>query len=87
MDKDFSNILLYPPGDHHGIIIVKLYWIKVSEATKIFLDAMKDINPEDISTNLSRRPMFWLKKSITRVIGHNKITVSPVKSVPDKQKL
>ena len=21
MDKDFSNILLYPPGDHHGIII------------------------------------------------------------------
>ena len=51
-DKDFSNILLYPPGDHHGIIIVKLYRIKVFEATKIFLDAMKDINPEDITTNL-----------------------------------
>jgi len=52
MDKDFSNILLYPPGDHHGIIIVKLYRIKVFEATKIFLDAMNDINPEDIPTNL-----------------------------------
>ena len=24
MDKDFSNILLYPPGEHHGIIVVKL---------------------------------------------------------------
>lgn len=52
MDKDFSNILLYPPGDHHGIIIVKLYRLKVAEATKIFLDAVNDINPEDIPTNL-----------------------------------
>ena len=25
MDKDFSSILLYPPGDHHGIIVAKLY--------------------------------------------------------------
>ena len=52
MDKDFSNILLYPPGDHHGIIIVKLYRLKVAEATKRFLDRMKDIDPEDISKNL-----------------------------------
>ena len=52
MDKDFSNILLYPPGDHHGIIVVKLYRIKVSEVTKIFLDAMKDINAEDIPRNI-----------------------------------
>jgi predicted nuclease of predicted toxin-antitoxin system len=52
MDKDFSNILLYPPGDHHGIIIVKLYRLKVAEATKIFLDAMHDINPEEIPMNL-----------------------------------
>ena len=24
MDKDFTNILLYPPGEHEGIIVVKL---------------------------------------------------------------
>lgn len=24
MDKDFTNILLYPPGEHYGIIVAKL---------------------------------------------------------------
>ena len=52
MDKDFSSILLYPPGEHHGIIVVKLYRLKVAEASKLFLDAIKDIKPEDISRNL-----------------------------------
>ena len=52
MDKDFSNILLYPPGDHHGIIIVKLYRFTVAEATKIFLDNMNYLAPEDITRNL-----------------------------------
>ena len=52
MDKDFSNILLYPPGEHHGIIVVKLYRLKVADATKLFLDAMDEIKPEDIPGNL-----------------------------------
>jgi len=52
MDKDFSNILLYPPGEHHGIIVVKLYRLKVAEATKLFLDAMDDIKSEGIPGNL-----------------------------------
>ena len=52
MDKDFSNILLYPPGEHHGIIIVKLYRLKVADATGLFLNAMDDIKPEDIPGNL-----------------------------------
>ena len=34
MDKDFSSILLYPPGEHYGIIVVKLYRLEVAEATK-----------------------------------------------------
>jgi predicted nuclease of predicted toxin-antitoxin system len=52
MDKDFSNILLYPPGEHQGIIVVKLYRLKVADATKLFLDAMNDIKPEDFTGNL-----------------------------------
>lgn len=52
MDKDFSNILLYPPGKHQGIIVVKLYRLKVTEATRLFLDAMDDIRPENITGNL-----------------------------------
>ena len=52
MDKDFSSILLYPPGEHYGIIVVKLYRLKVAEATKLFIDAINDIKPEDISGNL-----------------------------------
>ena len=52
MDKDFSDILLYPPGEHCGIIVVKLYRLKVAEATRLFLDAMDDIKPEDIQSNL-----------------------------------
>ncbi|GAG81824.1 unnamed protein product [marine sediment metagenome] len=52
MDKDFSDILLYPPGEHYGIIVVKLYRLKVAEATRLFLDAMDDIKPEDIQSNL-----------------------------------
>jgi len=52
MDKDFSDILLYPPGEHYGIIVVKLYRLKVAVATRLFLDVMDDIKPEDIASNL-----------------------------------
>ena len=52
MDKDFSSILLYPPGEHYGIIVVKLYRLKVAEATKLFVDAITELRPEDISGNV-----------------------------------
>ena len=52
MDKDFSSILLYSPGEHHGIIVVKLYRLKVAKATSLFLNAMNDIKPENIPGNL-----------------------------------
>ncbi len=52
MDKDFSSIILYPPSNHHGIIIAKLYRLKVDEATRLFLGAVKALKPEDIKGNL-----------------------------------
>ena len=52
MDKDFSNILIYPPGDHHGIIVAKLYRLKVNEATQIFLNTIQALRTEDIQGNV-----------------------------------
>ena len=52
MDKDFSNILLYPPGEHNGIIVVKLYRLKVSETTQIFLKSLQSLNADDIKGNI-----------------------------------
>lgn len=52
MDKDFSNIITYPPGEHHGIIIIKLYGLKVDEATNIFLNSLKKLKTENIQHNL-----------------------------------
>ena len=52
MDKDFSSILLYPPTSHYGIIVTKLYQLKVDEATRLFLDAVQALKPDDIQGNL-----------------------------------
>jgi predicted nuclease of predicted toxin-antitoxin system len=52
MDKDFSNIITYPPGEHCGIIVVKLYSLKVDEATDIFLDSLTKLKTGDIRQNL-----------------------------------
>ena len=52
MDKDFSNILEYPPGQHQGIIVIKLYRLTVAEATHLFVEAIRKVKPEDISGNL-----------------------------------
>ena len=52
MDKDFSSILLYPPGEHFGIIVAKLYKITVKEATQVFIEAMQSLSPDDIQRNI-----------------------------------
>lgn len=52
MDKDFSSILLYPPGEHHGIIVAKLYNLSVADATKIFIESFKTLNFNDINGNI-----------------------------------
>jgi predicted nuclease of predicted toxin-antitoxin system len=51
MDKDFSNIIKYPPGNHPGIIVLKLYKLPVSTATKIFMDSFQNLNNSDIIGN------------------------------------
>lgn len=52
MDKDFTNILLYPPGNHEGIIVARLSKVKVNEATNIFLKAINSLDEKDIRKNI-----------------------------------
>jgi len=52
MDKDFTNIILYPPQDTAGIIVLKLYRMTAEATTKIFLDAFQKLVLEDIMHNL-----------------------------------
>jgi len=52
MDKDFSSILLYPPGEHHGIIVAKLYRLSVADATRIFIDSFRILKYDDIKGNI-----------------------------------
>jgi predicted nuclease of predicted toxin-antitoxin system len=52
MDKDFTNILLYPLGDHWGIIVAKLYRMKSDETAQKFLDAFVKLTEDDIKDNL-----------------------------------
>ena len=52
MDKDFSSILLYPPGEHQGIIVAKLYRLSVADATKKFIESFKTLNFNDIKGNI-----------------------------------
>lgn len=51
MDKDFSNILKYPPGNHPGIVALKLYRLTVATPTNIFLNAFKSLSEKDITGN------------------------------------
>ena len=53
IDRDFGNILDYPPGTHSGIIRLKFRYMP----SKIVLSALKnfleEVTPEDIYGNLT----------------------------------
>jgi len=51
MDKDFANIIKYPPESHSGIIVLKLYKLTVEAATKIFLDSFQALDSHDVIGN------------------------------------
>lgn len=52
MDQDFTNILLYPLGDHCGIIVVKLYRMQMDETALKFLAVFIKLTEDDIKDNL-----------------------------------
>ncbi len=52
MDKDFTNILLYPPGEHEGIIVARLSRLKIESGTATFLNAIKSLGEDEIRGNI-----------------------------------
>ncbi|MBN2012952.1 DUF5615 family PIN-like protein [candidate division KSB1 bacterium] len=52
MDKDFCDILLYPPGEHYGIIVTKLYGLTVNHATEVFLQNIRRLKEHDITGHI-----------------------------------
>lgn len=35
LDKGFSNILLYPPGAHPGVIVLRVWRLSIAKATEV----------------------------------------------------
>ena len=52
MDLDFGNILLYPPGTHPGIIVLKLFELTVDGATNILRDFIQKTDESQIAKAL-----------------------------------
>ncbi len=53
MDKDFTRIVRFPPAQCGGIIVIKLYRMKVDEATEVFKQHFNALDKEKIAGNLS----------------------------------
>lgn len=53
MDKDFARIVRFPPAKCGGIIVVKLYRLKVDEATELFKQHFNSLDKEKIAGRLS----------------------------------
>lgn len=52
MDKDFTNILRFPPHKCDGIIVLKIYKKSVQETLQIFKKFFNNLKISDIKKNL-----------------------------------
>lgn len=52
MDKDFSRMLRFPPERCGGIIVVKIYRLRVNETTKCFSGYFKELDDKKIAGKL-----------------------------------
>ena len=54
-DLDFSNVLLYPPASHHGIIVLRPRLDTpqaINDVHKVLLHLLKELNPSEIERSL-----------------------------------
>lgn len=52
-DMGFSNIILFPPGTHHGILIVHFPTeVSTSELNKHISSAIRELSEKDLEGNL-----------------------------------
>jgi len=53
VDRDFGNILDYPPGTHPGIIRLKIRYMPSERVNSVLQNFLKELNIEDIRGNLA----------------------------------
>ncbi len=51
-DLDFSNILIYPPGSHCGIIVLKISAATERPVYSVLLKALEELDPSLLSRSL-----------------------------------
>jgi len=53
LDKDFSNILSYPPSQYQGIIVLRLSRLTISGATERLVEFLKTLTEDKIRGKLA----------------------------------
>jgi len=53
LDKDFSNILNYPPSRHYGIIVLRLSRLTINGATRRLIEFLETLTEERIRGKLA----------------------------------
>ena len=52
-DKDFSNILIYPPSHYYGIIVLRLSRLIIKDAIRQLTSFIKELSEEKIKGRLA----------------------------------
>ncbi len=52
-DKDFSNIIMYPPCKYHGIIVLRLSKMIIENAVNHLIEFIKNLSAEQIDGRLA----------------------------------
>jgi predicted nuclease of predicted toxin-antitoxin system len=52
-DKDFSNILRYPPSSHTGIVVLRMRAANEARVHRTLLSLLADHSPESLSGSLA----------------------------------
>ncbi len=66
IDRDFGNILDYPPGSHPGIIRLKLQYMPSIIVNFVLKTFLEEVKPQDIYGNLAivEENRYRLRKKI-----------------------
>lgn len=51
-DRDFSNLTIYPLGNHKGIVLLRITPQTIENVHKVLLNTLRIISPENLKGNL-----------------------------------
>jgi len=63
-DKDFADVLRYPPGAHAGIVVLRIMAVTEAEVHAVLLRLLTDHKPEALNATLAvvSRRKYRLKR-------------------------